>query len=119
MLGGEFASIDKMCQKTTRFDTSPEEAGAGGVGRGRPTGDGVPESVRYYESVAMMSPSAGTREHATVGGVKTADVSFFTLGRQFDLKLEENHPFAPGATVHWVDDSGEVVEPAETNGEYY
>jgi len=76
-------------------------------------GDGVPDSIRYYESVAMMSPLAAASTQAAGGpGVKIAELSFYTLGRQFDLKLEAHDPFAPGATVRWVDDGGEVVEPA-------
>jgi hypothetical protein len=76
-------------------------------------GDGVPDTIRYYESVAMMSPLAAASAQAAGGsGVKTVELSFHTLGRQFDLKLEEHDPFAPGATVRWVDDGGEVVEPA-------
>ncbi len=81
---------------------------------------GVPENIRYYESVAMMSPrQTAAASTASTGGVKTEEISFFTLGRQFDLKLEETHPFAPGATVHWVDDTGEVAEPAEANGQFF
>src|SRR5512143_164792 len=66
-------------------------------------GDGVPDSIHYYESVGMMSSSA----ESSVGQVGDAtDVSFVALGRQFDLKLEPNSVYAQGATVVWVDDGG-------------
>src|SRR5262245_45937064 len=80
-------------------------------------GDGVPANIRYYESVAMMS-SAEAADQGTVAGVNTMDVSFYTLGREFDLKLEMHAPFAPGAKVRWVDDAG-VVEEAPPAGVFF
>jgi len=83
-------------------------------------GDGVPDSIHYYETVAMMSSAdALSSQAAAPSSVKTAELSFYTLGRQFDLKLEAHDPFAPGAMVHWVDDTGEVVEPADSGGTVY
>lgn len=79
--------------------------------------EGVPESIRYYESVSMMSPAVAESQSADAPA-NTAELSFYTLGRQFDLKLEAHSPFAPGATVRWVDDSGVVEEPAG-GGPYY
>ena len=79
--------------------------------RAQEPGDGVPDSIKYYESVSMMS--SATTSAAPHDGDNTADISFYTLGREFDLKLEQHAPFAPGATVQWVDNSGVVKEPAD------
>ena len=80
--------------------------------RSAPHGDGVPPNIRYYEPVAMMSSSAAANQAARPADATTMDLSFHTLGRDFDLKLEAHDPFAQGATVRWVDDAGEVEEPA-------
>src|SRR5215470_4691575 len=85
--------------------------GAARAAQRRP--EGLPDSIRYYESVSMMSPAAAANQVAGAAGSPTMDLSFYTLGRQFDLKLEAHDPFAPGAAVHWVDDAGEVVERPE------
>jgi hypothetical protein len=79
-------------------------------------GEGVPDTIHYYETVAMMSSAAAASNQAQ-SGAGTVDLSFETLGRHFDLKLEPHSPFAPGATVRWVDDSGAVVEPA--SGQFF
>ncbi len=76
--------------------------------RPRQTGDGVPPTVRYYETVSMMSSAA----QSGLGIPGATELAFAVLGRQFDLKLEAHDLYAPGATVVWVDDAGEVVEPA-------
>ena len=64
--------------------------------------------------------SAASAADAAVGtvGANTLELSFSTLGREFDLKLEAHDPFAPGASVHWVDDTGVVEEPAD-RGVYF
>ena len=74
-------------------------------------GEGVPDTIHYYETVAMMSSAAEASNQAQ-SGAGTVELSFETLGRHFDLKLEPHSLFAPGATVRWVDDTGSVVEPA-------
>ena len=74
--------------------------------------EGVPDNIRYYESVAMMSGAAANQAAAGPTDTKTIDVSFYTLGRVFDLRLEAHDPYTPGAMVRWVDDSGVVEEPA-------
>jgi hypothetical protein len=66
----------------------------------------------------MMSSAAAANQAAGQPDAGTVELSFHTLGRQFDLKLEPHSPFAQGATVHWVDDEGVVVEPAD-GGTYY
>lgn len=73
----------------------------------------VPDSIHYYESVAMMSGAVANQAAAPTDS-KTLEVSFYTLGRVFDLKLEAHDPYAPGAVVRWVDDAGVVDEPAPT-----
>jgi hypothetical protein len=95
--------------------------GAALARRTQEPGDGVPDSIRYYESVAMMSSSRGAAAQAGRASEQadgTAELSFYTLGRQFDLQLEAHAPFAPGAVVHWVDDRGVVDEPADGSGFY-
>lgn len=71
--------------------------------------DGVPPTIRYYESISMMSSAA----ESGFGVSGATELSFHVLGRQFDLKLEQHDLHAQGATVVWVDDSGQVVEPAD------
>jgi len=75
--------------------------------------NGPPEGILYYETVVM---SGAATQAAGRGG--TRELSFHTLGRRFDLTLEPHSPFAQGATVHWVDETGEVVEPPETGMHY-
>jgi hypothetical protein len=110
----------------SRFGTAAALAlvflGAASAAQARSThlpGDGVPESIRYYESVAMMSSAAPD----TVGGAGetggTTELSFYTLGRQFDLKLEASTVYAPGATVVWVDDAGVVEESPDSRETMY
>src|SRR5262245_43627954 len=81
-------------------------------------GEGVPDTIRYYETVAMMSPADAADAAVGTVGANTLELSFSTLGREFDLKLEAHDPFAPGASVRWVDDTGVVEEPAE-RGVYF
>ncbi|MGH7787890.1 MAG: zinc-dependent metalloprotease family protein [Candidatus Binatia bacterium] len=83
----------------------------------QPEGSGVPDSVHYYESVAMMSSGNGQTNGAPPADGAT-QLSFYTLGRQFDLMLEPSDIFAQGATVTWVDDGGKVEEPADS-GEFF
>src|SRR5262245_9542358 len=82
-----------------------------------PTGD-MPAGILYYETVAMMSSTAAASAAASGGAAQPLQLSFHTLGRQFDLALEPNSPFAPGATVRWVDDHGVVEEPISA-GPYF
>ncbi|MGE0519941.1 MAG: M12 family metallo-peptidase [Candidatus Binatia bacterium] len=77
---------------------------------------GVPESVLYYEPVAMAS-GAGTAARADKGGAAT--MAFSTLGREFELELEPSDVYAQGATVVWLDDAGRVVEAGEVAGQFY
>ena len=81
-------------------------------------GEGVPDTIRYYETVAMISPAGAADAAVGTVGANTLELSFSTLGREFDLKLEAHDPFAPGASVHWVDDTGVVEEPAD-RGMYF
>ena len=74
--------------------------------------DGVPPSILRWEVVrnAALQPRAA-------GGAGAVDgrqhASFQALGRSFDLDLEVNPLFAPGAKNLWVGDAG-VVEEAPT-----
>jgi hypothetical protein len=45
--------------------------------RAQEPGDGVPDSIKYYESVSMMS--SATTSAAPHDGDDTADISFYTL----------------------------------------
>src|SRR5215468_6312745 len=83
----------------------------------QPTGD-LPDGILYLEPVAMMSSVGAATEAANGGGSQTVQLSFHTLGRQFDLALEPSSPFAPGATVRWVSDTGVVEEPVRS-GPYF
>jgi Reprolysin (M12B) family zinc metalloprotease/IPT/TIG domain len=82
-----------------------------------PTGE-MPHGILHYEPVALMSPMAATNQAGGAGAAQTAQLSFSTLGRQFDLLLEAHDPFAPGAKVHWVHDGGAVDEPL-SGGPYF
>ena len=87
-------------------------AGAADAEKTAPSGSGVPESIRYYEPVAMMSSSAAASQGSGAVGVDTMAMSFYTLGREFDLKLEMHDPFAPGALVRWAGNTSTMKEPA-------
>jgi len=78
----------------------------------------LPDGILYYEPVAMMSSAAAANQAAGAGADKV-QLSFETLGRQFDLTLEPHSPFAQGATVRWVSDTGVVVEPAASDGPFF
>ncbi len=79
---------------------------------------GVPEAIKYYETVAMMSSAVAADEAVGTTGSNTMQLNFSALGRDFDLKLEPHDPYAPGAIVRWVDDAGVVDEPA-TRGIFF
>src|SRR5262245_61177327 len=74
--------------------------------------DGLPDSIRYYEPVAMMTSGGAANAGEGTTAADSMELSFSTLGRDFDLKLEMHDPFAANAKVRWVDDSGVVEEPA-------
>jgi hypothetical protein len=82
------------------------------------SGNGVPEAIRYYETVAMMSSAVAGDEAFGTTGSNTMELNFSALGRDFSLKLEAHDPYAPGAMVRWVDDAGVVDEPA-TRGIFF
>ena len=75
---------------------------------------GVPSSIRYLESVTFSadadSSAPGSGAMQTRSRSKRLAVSFNTLGRSFDLDLEPNDLFAPGAKNVWIDDAGKVEE---------
>jgi hypothetical protein len=74
--------------------------------------EGLPASILYHEPVAMLTSGASAHDGEGTSAANTMELSFTTLGRDFDLKLEMHDVFAPGATVRWVDDTGVVEEPA-------
>lgn len=88
--------------------------------RAHQPGEGVPDTILYYETVSLRSAAtvAAVQRGGGAPSSEPIQLSFHTLGREFDLTLEPTSPFAPGATVRWVDDTGVVIEPAG-GGEYY
>jgi hypothetical protein len=88
---------------------------AAGAAFARPSedpADGVPANIHYWEPVAMMSAAAGSTAGGDGSGL--VEMAFSTLGRTFEVKLEPSDVYAHGATVVWVDATGNVVEPADT-----
>jgi hypothetical protein len=71
---------------------------------------GVPSSIRYFESVTFSadadSSAPGSGAVQSRSRSKRLAVSFNTLGRSFDLDLEPNDLFAPGAKNIWFDEAG-------------
>lgn len=61
-------------------------------------GLGVPEKIRYYETVTTVS-TATVEANSPVG---SRNLSFQAFGRQFALALEPNELFEPGARNVWV-----------------
>lgn len=75
---------------------------------------GVPDSIRRFEMLTLSGPAGASAPgsgamQARAGGRRLA-VTFHTLGRTFDLDLEPNNLFAPGARNVWIDEAGTVEE---------
>ena len=79
---------------------------------------GLPDSILYFEPVAMMTSGASAHEGEGGAAADGMELSFSTLGRDFDLDLELHDPFAAGAKVRWVDDTGVVEEPADDGSHF-
>jgi hypothetical protein len=78
-----------------------------------PPGSGVPPTIRYFERVRGFSsnrPAQGGAAARRGTASSRLEVSFRTLGRNFDLELEPNDLFAPGAVNLWVGRGGTLEE---------
>ena len=65
-------------------------------------GPGVPRSIRSYDAVSGVVPEPVSPAKRRLGGGQQLRVAFEALGKQFDLELEPNDLFTPGAQDVWV-----------------
>src|SRR5574337_1913147 len=73
------------------------------MARPRHVGHTVPSTIRHFEPAERLTIQ---HEMVTSNGRSTEHVhmSFYTLGRLFDLELEPNHLFAPDHRTLWLSD---------------
>lgn len=73
---------------------------------------GSPANVLYFESLKSVTTAAEST--APQARSHNQAISFDALGRRFDLQLEPNELFAPGARNVWVGDGGAQTETPTT-----